>query len=100
MNIYSHILKPVMSEKSSNQQGKGQYAFFVRRETTKIDVKNAIKAIYGAEVKDVKAMVSPKKTRLVGARRLYTKRAVMKKVIVTLKGKQTIDPHKLTEKKK
>ncbi len=100
MNIYSHILKPVMSEKSSTQQGKGQYAFFVRRDSTKIDVKNAIKAIYGAEVKNVKAMISPRKTRLVGARRLLTKRNIMKKVIVTLKGKQTIDPHKLTEKKK
>ncbi len=84
-----------MTEKSSTAQAEGRYTFIIKRSATKIDVKHAVKAIYGVEVKDVKIIVVPKKTRLMGKGKLWNKRPVYKKAIVTLKDKKTIDPSKL-----
>ena len=98
-NSYGNI-RPVMTEKSSILQSKGQYMFKVDRSTTKIDVKNAVKELYGTEVKSVKMMVIPAKTRMLGRGRLWTKRPVAKRAIVTLKGKKTLDPNKPFDHKK
>lgn len=98
-NSFGNIT-PVMTEKSSLLQSKGQYVFKVDRSTTKIDVKNAVKELYGADVKSVKMMVIPGKTRIVGRGQVWTKRPVTKRAIVTLKGKKTIDPNKPFESKK
>jgi len=67
----------------------------VKRDATKIDVKHAVKTIFGADVASVKTMLMPKKTRLIRGNRLWAKRPVFKKAIVTLKGKATIDPNKI-----
>lgn len=99
MNTLHSLVKAIVTEKSSRLQEKGQYSFEVRRSTTKIEIKKAIKEIYGAEVESVKIMIAPKKTKLVGGRREFIKRSVTKKAIVTLKGKKTIDLFKIKEAK-
>ncbi|PIR55314.1 50S ribosomal protein L23 [Candidatus Peregrinibacteria bacterium CG10_big_fil_rev_8_21_14_0_10_36_19] len=100
MKTYSTIIRPILTEKSSMLQNGGQYSFEVRRDATKIDIKNAVKEIYGADVDKVTISILPKKTRLVGRGREITKRQVTKKAIVTLKAKKTIDPLKVKETKK
>ena len=98
MKNFDTIVRPVVTEKSSIEQSRGKYTFVVTRDATKIDVKHAVKAIYGADVAEVRMMVVPKKTRLIGKGREWNKRPVFKKAIVTLKDKQTIDPNKITFK--
>lgn len=100
MKTFDTIIRSKVTEKGSMQQAIGQYTFEVNRNATKIDIKNAVKALYGAEVDKVRIMISPKKTRLVGRGRLWTKRPLTKKAIVTLKGKKTIDPNKIESKSK
>ncbi len=95
MKEYSTIIKPVITEKSSVAQTRGQYTFLVEKSATKIDIKHAIKALYGVEAEEVKTMIAPKKIRMIKGRHEWAKRPVMKKAIVTLKGKKTIDPNKL-----
>jgi large subunit ribosomal protein L23 len=95
MKEFSTIIRPVMTEKSSSAQIKGQYTFLVQRSATKIDIKHAVKKLYGVDVATVRTMVTPKKTRVLKGRHVWAKRAVMKKAIVTLKDKKTIDPNKL-----
>jgi large subunit ribosomal protein L23 len=100
MNAYNTILKNVVTEKSSVRQADAkQYTFIVKRNATKIDVKNAIKAIYGADVDSVRMLISPSKERFVGKGRLITKRPVLKKAIVSLKGGKTLDLNKFKEDK-
>ena len=94
------IIKPIITEKSSIMQGKGQYAFLVARTSNKTSIKQAIKEMYGAEVKDIRVMIMPKKERAVGKGHIWAKRSVMKKAIVTLKDGKTIDPNKLGDSKK
>ncbi len=99
MKNYNTIIQSVLTEKSSRGQEKGQYTFVVSRSATKIDIKKAIKEIYGADVATVRTMINPEKTRYIKGRHLWAKRPVRKKAIVTLKGKQSIDPSKVGGKK-
>jgi len=96
MNSYQVIIRSVLTEKSSNSQAlTGQYTFVVDKRATKIEIKNAIKELYGAEVEKVQTIVTPRKTRLVKGRYEFIKRPNYKKAIISLKGKKTIDPNKL-----
>lgn len=95
MKTHSTIIQSYQTEKSSAQQGQKQYAFIVRKDANKVEIKQAVKDIYGVEVEDVKTMVMPKKTRLLRGRYEWAKRPVFKKAIVTLKDNKTIDPNKI-----
>ncbi|MBD3330399.1 50S ribosomal protein L23 [Candidatus Peregrinibacteria bacterium] len=99
MKDYSTIIQSIITEKSSDQQASGQYTFLVKKDSTKIDIKNAVKTLYGVEVATVKTMVVPKKTRIIGRGHEFTKRPVHKKAIVTLKDNKTIDPNALKDGK-
>ena len=99
MQVYSTIIRPVVTEKASNQQASGHYTFIVQRNATKIDVKKAIKALYGADVDTVRTSILQSKSRTIARGREWKKRKMMKKAIITLKGKQSIDPNKLHESK-
>jgi len=95
MHSYSTLIHPIVTEKASKQQEHGQYAFMVKKAATKIDVKHAIKDIYGVEVKEVKMMVVPSKSRMIRRGKLWKKRSVYKKALVTMKDGKTIDPNKI-----
>ncbi len=100
MNTHNVLIKPIQTEKSSQRQGEGQYTFWVKKEATKVDVKNAIKAYFGADVANVRISNLPKKIRQIGRSKVITKRPNIKKATVTLKAKQTIDPFKPKAPKK
>jgi len=99
MKIYNTIIRSLTTEKSSEQQVGGQYTFQVSKDATKIDVKQAVKTIYGVDVDKVRIIRTPSKKRLIARGRQWTKRPIMKKALVTLKGKKTIDPNKIKESK-
>lgn len=99
MKSLSPIIGAMVTEKSSAAQSTGKYTFVVNKDATKIDIKNAIKKLYGAEVENVNIMVTPKKVRVLKGKYDWAKRPSYKKAIVTLKGKKTIDPNKLKEQK-
>lgn len=94
MHALYTIIKPVITEKATALEAKNRYAFWVNRKATKIDIKNSIKEMYGVDVKDVRIMNIPAKTRQVG-RRLINKRAMMKKAFITLKGNKKLDLTKI-----
>ncbi|MBD3360340.1 50S ribosomal protein L23 [Candidatus Peregrinibacteria bacterium] len=100
MKSINPIIRTLMTEKASQQQAKGQYIFQVSKDATKIDVKNAIREIYGVEADKVRIMITPKKERLLARGRVWTKRPVIKKALVSIKDKKTIDPNKIKESKK
>ncbi len=99
MTISSPIIHGIMTEKASAAQGKGRYTFMVKKEATKIDIKKAVKDMYGMDAKEVKIMISPRKTRLLKNKYDWVKRPTFKKAIVSLKGDKTIDPNKIKEHK-
>lgn len=99
MKNNSPIIESLITEKSSEAQSRGKYSFRVTRDATKIDIKNAVKKLYGMDVKSVNIMISPKKTRLLKGKYEWAKRPCFKKAVVTLKAKKTMDPNKFKEQK-
>jgi len=95
MKTYSTIIRSIVTEKTSKAQEKGHYTFLISKTATKVDVKNAVKAMFGVEVEKVTTSISPTKSRLIKGKYEFVKRPKFKKATVTLKGKKTIDPNKL-----
>jgi large subunit ribosomal protein L23 len=89
MNPRSVIIRPVISEKSYALLTANKYTFRVHDDATKPQVRQAIEAIFGVRVLDVRtANVKPKSKR----RGLYVgKRRAWKKAIVTLHEDDTIE---------
>lgn len=85
MNINDVILKPIVTEKSSNQLVKNVYVLEVNNKATKIDIKKAIESIFsksGALVSKVNIIKVKKKPKKMGKYEGFTKG--YKKAIVTL----------------
>lgn len=100
MKICSTIIRSIVTEKSSKAQEKGSYTFLISKKATKVDVKNAIKEMFGVDVAKVTTSITPSKVRMIKGKYELVKRAKFKKAMVTLKGKQSIDPNKIEFKTK
>lgn len=90
------LIKPVVTEKAIKMGDKMIYAFYVHSSATKIDVKMAIKEAYGHEVATVKMLKTPAKKRTV-KKYSVNKRPLMKKALITLKGKKKMDITKISK---
>jgi large subunit ribosomal protein L23 len=99
MNAHQVIVKPIVTEKATKLAEKMSYVFLVHTKATKIDVKRAIKEIYGHDVATVRSSISPAKKRVI-RRAVVNKRNELKKVIVTLKGRKKFDVTKFAKEAK
>jgi large subunit ribosomal protein L23 len=99
MKAINTIVSPIITEKATALSEKMTYMFFVDRKATKIDVKQAIKELYGLEVASVRSIITPVKTKLM-KRAIVNKRNEMKKVMVILKGKKKLDVTKIAKEAK
>lgn len=94
-----HIVKkPIVTEKALKMGEKMTYTFYVDKKSNKIDVKNAMKELYGHEVETVRIINAPEKKRSYG-KKFVTKRQEMKKAFVTFKGKKKVDVTKVGKEK-
>ena len=83
VKYYDVILEPVITEKSMNAMAEKKYTFYVHKDATKVQVKDAVERMFeGAKVEKVNTMNLAGKNR----RRGYTtgKTAARKKAIVQL----------------
>lgn len=94
MDYTQVLIKPVVTEKTTIEEGNGRYTFIVNSKATKIDIKNAILHLYGIKVKQVTVRPTPKKTRLVGRGREIVKRQTVKKASITLPKGEKMDLYK------
>jgi len=99
MEAINVIRKPVITEKSSLLQEKKVYAFWVNPKATKIDVKLAIKTLYGADVEGVRMVKIPGKFRAI-KKGTMNKRREFNKAYVTLKNSGKLDLNKFEKSDK
>ena len=86
----SIILKPLVTEKGSRLREAGnKYLFQVAKDANRIEIKQAVKAIFNVKVKDVKTIVVHGKIKRMGM--FSGKRPDWKKAVVTLEEGQSID---------
>ncbi|MDA9129187.1 50S ribosomal protein L23 [Candidatus Gracilibacteria bacterium] len=91
MRLYTILQKPLVTEKTANMQmGKSSYAFQVAPSATKIDVKMAIKELYGVEVQSVNIINTRAKFKYGKKRGLQPRRRESKKAYITLKNSNEV----------
>ncbi len=96
MQAIDTLIRPVVTEKATGQSAKLTYTFWVNRKATKIDIKLAMKEIYGVDVASVRVAISPSKKKAI-RKSVIDKRSAMKKAFITLKGGKKLDVHKITK---
>ncbi len=82
------ILKPLISEKAVEQMGEGKYAFKVRLDANKTQIKEAVEKIFGVTVVRVNTMRMHGKVRRLG--KYVGRRSDWKKAVVQLKEGDSI----------
>lgn len=88
------ILKPIISEKMTHLGEKlNRYGFMVDRRANKLQIKTAIKELYGVDVTSVNTLVfsGKNKTRFTKSGVISGRTSAYKKAIVTLAKGETID---------
>ena len=88
MHLYEVLRRPLVTEKNTELQAQGKYAFEVAREANKHQIKQAVERAFKVEVTAVNVMTVPGKTRRIGRRQVLTQS--WKKAIVTLKPGDSI----------
>lgn len=76
------ILRPIITENSTEMMEDGKYTFEVDVRANKVEVKKAIEQIFDVKVKKVNTLKSPRKRKRYGRYSGFT--ALRKKAIVTL----------------
>jgi large subunit ribosomal protein L23 len=90
------VLRPVISEKSIDESGRGKYTFAVHQDANKIQIKAAIEELYKKEavtVVAVNVLTSKAKEKARGTRRgrIVGHTTPWRKAIVTLAPGQKIE---------
>ena len=89
------IVKPILTEKMADLGEKlNRYAFEVRSDVNKIQIKNAVEKAYGVNVKAVNTMKhggGKRKMKYTNKGVSFQRTRLVKKAIVTLEEGDTID---------
>jgi len=88
------VLKPVITEKSTDLQEKlKRYIFVVEKSANKIQIKQEVEQLYGVTVEAVNTVIvrGKSKTRLTKAGAITGKSASYKKAFITLAEGEEID---------
>ncbi len=89
-NIYDVIVRPVITEKATEQLDRNQvYTFVVARQANKIEIAQAVEKLFNVKVDSVRTMHYRGKQRRVG--RNVGQRPSWKKAVVTLRAGDTIE---------
>jgi large subunit ribosomal protein L23 len=87
------VLRPVISEKSMDQTNKHKYTFAVADDANKLQIKDAVQALFKVTVLDVNVLTAKRKEKSRNRRRGrqvgYT--SPWKKAVVTVKAGDSIE---------
>ncbi len=89
MDANDVLIRPVISEKTTEMMEQNKYVFRVSRNANKLNVRQAIKEVFGVQPFKINIMNMRGKTRRV--RYEYGNRSAWKKAIVTLKPGDKIE---------
>jgi large subunit ribosomal protein L23 len=87
-NPHEVLLKPLVTEKTTDLMQENKYTFKVDSKANKIEIKNAVETIFDVDVIEVRTMNVPGKLKRQGRSVGYT--SSWKKAIVTLEAGQRL----------
>ncbi len=89
-SVYEIIKKPLITEKGSKlKESQNKIVIQVSPDANKIEIKDAVEAVFKVKVDEVRTMVFKGKRKRMGARQGV--RSDWKKAVVTLKEGQTVE---------
>jgi len=88
---YDIILRPIISEQSTEHVDLKKYVFEVARDANKIEIKNAIEEIFGVEVIKVTTLNMIGKKKRMGRHPEGSRRDWKKAVVKLADGSKTIE---------
>lgn len=91
MDLGDIIIKPIITEKSMNEAGKGKFTFMVQKQANKKMIKNKVEEKFKVNVVSVSSSITKGKKKKVGTRRVEVSQPSFKKAVVKLKPGQKID---------
>ena len=83
------LIRPLITEKSTELMAEGKYVFVVDKRANKIEIAKAVKEVFNVKVEKVNTINVKGKTKRVG--RTVGKRPNYKKAIVKLAAGETIE---------
>ena len=89
MHLYEVLRRPLITEKNTDLQVQGKYAFEIAEGANKPMIKQAVESAFKVTVTGVNVVTVPGKTRRVGRRQILTR--PWKKAIVTLQPGDKIE---------
>ena len=89
MHLYEVLRRPLITEKNTDLQIQGKYAFEVAGESNKNQIKQAVEKAFKVKVLAVNVISVPGKRERIGRREVLTQS--WKKAIVTLKPGDKIE---------
>lgn len=89
LSHYDVILRPVITEKSTEASENGQVVFEVRRSATKPEIKAAVEALFGVKVQAVNTLIRKGKAKRF--RGVKGRQSDRKHAVVRLAEGQSID---------
>ncbi len=89
MHPYEVLRRPLITEKNTELQMQGKYAFEVAKEANKPQIKQAVEKAFDVTVTTVNVMTIHSEMRTVGRRQVFTRS--WKKAIVTLQPGDKIE---------
>jgi large subunit ribosomal protein L23 len=93
LTAHDIVLRPIISEKSMDESQRGKYTFAVHDDASKIQIKDAVEAIYKVTVLGVNVLTTKSKEKRGGTRRsrVAGRTTPWRKAIVTLAPGQKIE---------
>ena len=97
MNPYT-VIKPITTEKSLRlANSENTYVFKVQMTSNKNQIREAIEKLFDVNVEKIRTIVSQKKLKRTGKKRMTVRTGKTKKALVTLKSGQSIDLFDISE---
>lgn len=89
----SVLKRPIITEKMTALNKRGQYAFEVELKANKIEIGKAVENMYAVNVESVRTMrtIGKKRSKSINGRIVTGKTSTTKKAIVTLAAGEVID---------
>lgn len=91
MDQASILVRPVITEKSMDEAGRGRFTFIVAKAATKPEIKQAVEGRFKVKVVSVQTLIIKGKQARVGKKRVSIILSPRKKAIVKLLEGQRID---------
>ncbi|MBR1397547.1 MAG: 50S ribosomal protein L23 [Selenomonadaceae bacterium] len=83
------LIRPLITEKTTELMSEGKYVFVVDKKANKIEIAKAVKEVFNVKVEKVNTIIMKGKKKRVG--RTVGKRPDYKKAIVKLAAGETIE---------